>query len=81
MQLLVPLVITLGVGRHLAYAGLMWLPLLVMALAGAWFGMDDLGTARSSARKQLAVVRRAADRARGSAPRPLLRADLDDLGA
>ena len=56
VQLLVPLVVAVGAGTTIAYAGLMWLPLLVVALAGAWWGMDNLATARSSPRQQLAVV-------------------------
>ncbi len=57
VQLVVPVAITIGGGLVLANAGLMWLPLLALALVGAWFGMDNLSTARSSAREQLAVVR------------------------
>jgi NNP family nitrate/nitrite transporter-like MFS transporter len=56
-QLLVPLVIIIGVPAaavkvsphevHLAYAGLMWLPLIVLAAFGAWRYMDSLTEARS----------------------------------
>jgi MFS transporter, NNP family, nitrate/nitrite transporter len=58
VQLVVPAVITLGVGTHLAYAGLMWLPLVALAVAGAWFFMDNLTVARSSFRDQVVVTRR-----------------------
>ena len=56
-QLLVPLVIVLGVPaaaltlpRHdvrLSYAGLMWVPLIVLAVVGAWRYMDSLRQARA----------------------------------
>jgi NNP family nitrate/nitrite transporter-like MFS transporter len=56
-QLLVPLVIIVGVPAaavklpvhevHLAYAGLMWLPLIVVAAVGAWLYMDSLTQAKS----------------------------------
>jgi NNP family nitrate/nitrite transporter-like MFS transporter len=56
-QLLVPLVIVLGVPAaaiklpehevHLAYAGLIWLPLVVIAALCAWRYMDSLTEART----------------------------------
>jgi MFS transporter, NNP family, nitrate/nitrite transporter len=56
-QLLVPLVIILGVPAaavkltehevHLSYAGLMWMPLIVAAVLGAWLYMDSLSQARA----------------------------------
>jgi NNP family nitrate/nitrite transporter-like MFS transporter len=56
-QLLVPLVIIAGVPAaavklpshevHLAYAGLMWLPLIVAATIGAWLYMDSLTQAKA----------------------------------
>jgi NNP family nitrate/nitrite transporter-like MFS transporter len=56
-QLLVPLVIIVGVPAaavklpshevHLAYAGLMWLPLIVAATVGAWLYMDSLTQAKA----------------------------------
>jgi NNP family nitrate/nitrite transporter-like MFS transporter len=59
-QLLVPLVIIIGVPTaavkvtphpvHLAYAGLMWLPLIVAASLGAWLYMDSLSQAKSERR-------------------------------
>ena len=49
-QLLVPLVIVVGVPAaavalpvhevHLAYAGLVWMPFIVLAAIGAWLYMD-----------------------------------------
>ena len=59
-QLLVPLVIIIGVPAaavklpehevHLAYAGLMWMPLIVLAAIGAWLYMDSLTQAKSDPR-------------------------------
>jgi NNP family nitrate/nitrite transporter-like MFS transporter len=56
-QLVVPLVIVVGVPAaavelpvhpvHLAYAGLMWLPFIVVAVLGAWLYMDSLTQART----------------------------------
>ncbi|HEX6389321.1 MAG TPA: MFS transporter, partial [Solirubrobacteraceae bacterium] len=56
-QLLVPLAIIVGVPAaavklpvhevHLAYAGLMWMPLIIIAAVGAWFYMDSLTQAKS----------------------------------
>jgi MFS transporter, NNP family, nitrate/nitrite transporter len=56
-QLLVPLVIIVGVPTaavrlpghevHLAYAGLMWLPLVVAAMVCAWLYMDSLTQAKA----------------------------------
>ena len=66
-QLLVPLVIIVGVSAaavklpehevHLSYAGLMWLPLVVVAAIGAWLYMDSLTQARSDPRSYAAAVR------------------------
>jgi NNP family nitrate/nitrite transporter-like MFS transporter len=58
VQLLVPIVIGIGGGVHLHYAGVMWLPLIALATVGAFFFMDNLATARSSFRDQLAVAQR-----------------------
>jgi NNP family nitrate/nitrite transporter-like MFS transporter len=59
-QLLVPLVIIIGVPAaavklpahdvHLAYAGLMWLPFIVVAALGAWLYMDSLTQAKADTR-------------------------------
>ena len=56
-QLLVPSAVAVGAGITIAYAGLMWLPLVALALAGAWWRMDNLTTAKSQPRTQLAVMR------------------------
>jgi NNP family nitrate/nitrite transporter-like MFS transporter len=59
VQLLVPIVIGLGgVGIHLRNAGLMWLPLIALSAVGAFFFMDNLSSARSNFRDQLAVAQR-----------------------
>src|SRR5262249_17717293 len=55
VQLLVPIIVGVG-GAHLARAGGMWLPLIVLAACGAFLFMDNLSTARSSFRDQLAVA-------------------------
>jgi len=59
-QLLVPLVLIIGVPAaavklpshevHLAYAGLMWLPFIVLAVIGAWVFMDSITDAKADAR-------------------------------
>ncbi len=54
VQFLVPLVVASG----LAWAGLMWIPFIVLAAACALAFMDNLSTARSSFRDQLAVAKR-----------------------
>ncbi|GAA4444628.1 MFS transporter [Actinokineospora soli] len=45
-QLLVPIAISLGTGINLAYAALMWMPLIVLAAAFSWFFMDSLTSAK-----------------------------------
>ncbi|NUT51759.1 MAG: MFS transporter [Saccharothrix sp.] len=57
VQLLVPIVISIGTGVHLAYAALLWMPFIVVASACAWFLMDSLTQAKpdgSSYRKAMA---------------------------
>ena len=66
-QLLVPLVVIVGVPAaavktpvhevHLAYAGLVWLPFIIIAALGAWLYMDSLTQARSDGRSYAAAVR------------------------
>jgi NNP family nitrate/nitrite transporter-like MFS transporter len=66
-QLLVPLVIVVGVPTaavklpehevHLSYAGLMWLPLIVLAALGAWLYMDSLTQAKADTRSYVAALR------------------------
>jgi NNP family nitrate/nitrite transporter-like MFS transporter len=47
VQLVVPAVITLGAGTHLERAGLMFIPLVLLAAVAAWRGMDNLSGVRS----------------------------------
>jgi NNP family nitrate/nitrite transporter-like MFS transporter len=66
-QLLVPLVIIVGVPAaavklpehdvHLAYAGLMWIPLIVVASLGAWLYMDSLSQAKADRRSYAAALK------------------------
>lgn len=66
-QLLVPLAIIVGVPAaavklpvhevHLAYAGVMWLPFIVLAALGAWLCMDSLTQARSDGKAYVAALR------------------------
>src|SRR5919198_1442366 len=66
-QLLVPLALIVGVPAaavklpehhvHLAYAGLMWLPLIVVAAVCAWLYMDSLTQARADTRSYVKALR------------------------
>ncbi len=66
-QLAVPLVIVVGVPSaaialpehpvHLAYAGLMWIPLIAAAALAAWLRMDSLSQARSDSRSYARALR------------------------
>jgi NNP family nitrate/nitrite transporter-like MFS transporter len=66
-QILVPLVLIIGVPAaavklpvhevHLAYAGLMWLPLIALAVFGAWRHMDSLTEARADTASYARVLR------------------------
>ncbi len=66
-QLLVPLVIIVGVPAaavrmpehevHLSYAGLMWMPLIVAAVVGAWLYMDSLTQAKADTRSYVKSLR------------------------
>jgi NNP family nitrate/nitrite transporter-like MFS transporter len=66
-QLLVPLVIIVGVPAaavklplhpvHLAYAGLVWIPFIVLAALGAFVYMDSLTQARTDTRAYARAVR------------------------
>ena len=59
-QLFVPLIIIIGISAtvvkrtvhpvHLAYAGLVWIPLIVLAAVAAWLFMDSISDARTDAR-------------------------------
>jgi len=66
-QLLVPLVIIIGVPAtavklaqhevHLSYAGLMWLPFIVIGAIGAWRYMDSLTQAKADPRSYAKALR------------------------
>jgi NNP family nitrate/nitrite transporter-like MFS transporter len=66
-QLVIPLVIIIGVPAaavklpvhhvHLAYAGVVWLPFIVVAALGAWLYMDSLTQARADTRSYARAVR------------------------
>jgi NNP family nitrate/nitrite transporter-like MFS transporter len=59
VQLVTPIVIGLGTtGLYLQNAGLMWLPLIALALYGAVRHMNNLTSARSSFKDQLVIVGR-----------------------
>ena len=73
MQFLVPLAITTSVFGALGgqpqvsakggpvwlqNAGFIWVPFIVASVAAAWFGMNDLASARASFREQAVVFRR-----------------------
>ena len=67
VQLVVPLVIIVGVPAaaaklprhevHLAYAGLVWLPLIVVAALCAWLFMNSITDARGDARSYVSSLR------------------------
>lgn len=50
VQLVVPIIISLGTGINLAYAALFWMPFIVIAAACAWFLMDSLAQAKPDGR-------------------------------
>src|SRR4051812_6426408 len=66
-QLFVPLVIIIGVPAaavklpkhpvHMAYAGLMWLPLIAVAVFAAWRYMDSLSQAKADSSSYVASLR------------------------
>ena len=66
-QLVVPLVIIVGVPAaavklpqhevHMAYAGLMWMPLIAIAALGAWLYMDSLTQAKADTRSYVTALR------------------------
>jgi MFS transporter, NNP family, nitrate/nitrite transporter len=60
VQLLVPIIIGIGAagGVRLQNAGLMWLPLIAIAALGAIFFMNNLTSARSNFKDQVAVAKR-----------------------
>ncbi len=58
-QLVVPIVITLGAGvtLQLPLAGLVWIPLILVAVVGAWLRMDNLSTAKADVKASLAALK------------------------
>lgn len=58
VQLVIPLVISFGGGVHLAYAGLFYLPFLIIASVCALLFMDNLAPARSDFGAQAAAAKR-----------------------
>ena len=58
VQLLVPIVIVAGAGLTLNRAGLMWIPLILLAAVLAWKTMDNLSAATSSFRASIAAAKR-----------------------
>lgn len=50
VQLVIPAVIAIGAGIHLERAGLIFVPLVLLAAVGAWRSMDNLSTAKSDHR-------------------------------
>ncbi len=62
VQLVVPAIVGLAIvgsasGLHLENIALVWVPLSLVAAAGAYFFMDNLSEAKSSFRDQVAVAR------------------------
>jgi NNP family nitrate/nitrite transporter-like MFS transporter len=57
-QLLVPILIHIGTGVHIAYAGMFYTPLVIIAAACALLFMDNLRTATSDVAAQAAAARR-----------------------
>ncbi|MFI5729544.1 MFS transporter [Kribbella sp. NPDC051587] len=58
VQLLVPVAITIGAGLTLNRAGLLWLPLILVAAFLAWRVMSNLSVATSSFRASITAAKR-----------------------
>jgi NNP family nitrate/nitrite transporter-like MFS transporter len=58
-QFAVPIVITIGAAAtlQLPLAGLIWVPLIVVAIVGAWYRMDNLTNARADLKASFAALR------------------------
>ncbi|WP_314146453.1 MFS transporter [uncultured Leifsonia sp.] len=58
-QFAVPIVITIGAGAtlQLPLAGLIWAPLIIVAIVGAWLRMDNLTNAKADVRASLAALK------------------------
>ncbi|KRF22963.1 MULTISPECIES: MFS transporter [unclassified Phycicoccus] len=57
VQMVVPAVIVIGAGTHLERAGLMFIPLAIIAAVLAWKGMDNLTGAKADYRSFAAATR------------------------
>jgi MFS transporter, NNP family, nitrate/nitrite transporter len=66
VQFLVPMVVGIamigtaagGAGLYLHNAGFIWVPLIVACLIAAWFGMNNLATAKAGFREQAVIFQR-----------------------
>ena len=58
VQLLVPFVVTIGIGAHIAGAGLVWLPLILLAAICAYLFMDNLAVVRTDFASQRRAFQR-----------------------
>ncbi|BDV30842.1 MFS transporter [Microbacterium terricola] len=58
-QFCVPIVVTIGAGAtlHLSWAGWMWIPLILVAMWGAWRYMDNLSSAKADFAGSAAALR------------------------
>ncbi|QHC61999.1 MFS transporter [Rathayibacter festucae] len=58
-QLIVPIAVTIGAAAavNLPLAGLIWVPLIIVAMIGAWKRMDNLSTAKADVAASLAALR------------------------
>ncbi|PSL37738.1 NNP family nitrate/nitrite transporter-like MFS transporter [Labedella gwakjiensis] len=58
-QLVVPIAITIGAAAtlNLPLAGLVWIPLILIAIVGAWKRMDNLSTAKADVAASLSALR------------------------
>jgi NNP family nitrate/nitrite transporter-like MFS transporter len=58
-QFVVPIVITVGAAAtlNLPLAGLIWVPLILIAMVGAYFRMDNLSTAKADIAASLAALK------------------------
>ncbi len=72
MQMVVPIVISMGIFGYLSgspqttpdgatvwlqNAGFFWVPLIVVGVLAAWFGMDDIASAKASFTEQMVIFR------------------------
>ncbi|MFZ5846482.1 MAG: MFS transporter [Actinomycetota bacterium] len=57
VQLITPVVVVGAAAVHIENVALVWAPLAVVAVLGAWFFMDNLSSARSPMREQVQVAK------------------------